>query len=1086
MSLLAWYKLDGNIKNSGISDHSLTTVTGVTTDGFSYQFDGTVNCDVHGPELTSSINHRSFSLCAWIKTPGLASGMSNNGILSIGYGLTLNSTDTYIGIRMDDRTSNTNGTTIGCNAAKIIIDNNWHNIVSTYDNMSKIIKIYCDGELLNTVSSVNNNIYYTNEVYIGRNPSSSKYCFNGSIRDVRIYDNCLSDVEVKDIAKGLILHYDFNEPFEPYTNLVYNDIMSYYNNYYYNNNVTVTKETLANETYKGAPIYRLHFTINNETGLTSSTATSETNILASFKNELRFHGINTYSKYTFKANTKYCYQIYWRAITHKKNMIVGGIASSIGIWTAIQSQKIDDEWNIAGEYKDGSDTSDKLDALFTSFKNTDFKVGEEIIIDFAAPMLVEGKTTFTDFSIYDASYDGTVYDVSGFNNDGLVSSQDTSPIFVKDDTAPSGSYALFDGVDDGINIPDTIILQNNYTIAFWVFVSINDEREIFFGNHDINPCFNIEKKSGGALRIYYNSGILDIASGNILYNSWNYIVVTIDKINSKIKGYINGTIIIDKSTDSSFEFKSFSTNFRIGRDLRTAANGGNTPLNGKISDFKIYSTALSADDILKLYKNRFEIDNTQKLLVNSIKENTVDNILYNGDFKHGAPNPSTNEILVTSEVFDNALELNGINESSIAGIAKINNKDLYEISFDYKIKSYSTDESIYIALRGLDSSKSNISKAYTFRYANTDTVLSKDLVSGDTTVEVSSTANWNSNTSSYQYSRAIGICSNFIWGYDRCTSRILYSSISGNIITLVSAYSGNTIPAGTKVANFTDGSTAIYIVNDSNNTTILRITSSTKLDKWNHVMITNINFQKVDDGVDSTYRSTRANKFLNYINFEIWCPSNDLLFANFKVRNVSNPQNLSMVSDTINLDKTQLLSSGNAYSSSEFSEVGIPIRYIRDSINGNTVNTINAWQEIEAFNDVGNNIAYNKKVKMTSESSFTLRACASGDLITTDPNYSNQSYISGEATTNPYIVMDLEFIEVVTKIKVWHYYNDGRTYHNHKIEVSADGTNWITVYDSDITGEVAETVDGIEVILDADKIHMFKQGQVSAHEFIER
>ena len=48
---------------------------------------------------------------------------------------------------------------------------------------------------------------------------------------------------------------------------------------------------------------------------------------------------------------------------------------------------------------------------------------------------------------------------------------------------------------------------------------------------------------------------------------------------------------------------------------------------------------------------------------------------------------------------------------------------------------------------------------------------------------------------------------------------------------------------------------------------------------------------------------------------------------------------------------------------------------------------------------------------MTSESSFTLRACASGDLITTRSQIIQINHIyKWEATTNPYIVMDLEFI----------------------------------------------------------------------------
>ena len=43
---------------------------------------------------------------------------------------------------------------------------------------------------------------------------------------------------------------------------------------------------------------------------------------------------------------------------------------------------------------------------------------------------------------------------------------------------------------------------------------------------------------------------------------------------------------------------------------------------------------------------------------------------------------------------------------------------------------------------------------------------------------------------------------------------------------------------------------------------------------------------------------------------------------------------------------------------------------------------------------------------------------------------------------------------------------DGRTYHNTKIEVSADGTNWTTLFDSAVSGEYAETSAGHTVDVD--------------------
>ena len=59
-----------------------------------------------------------------------------------------------------------------------------------------------------------------------------------------------------------------------------------------------------------------------------------------------------------------------------------------------------------------------------------------------------------------------------------------------------------------------------------------------------------------------------------------------------------------------------------------------------------------------------------------------------------------------------------------------------------------------------------------------------------------------------------------------------------------------------------------------------------------------------------------------------------------------------------------------------------------------------------------------------------------------------------------YVQLDLGAVYTVDKVKVWHYYSDGRTYHNTKTQVSADGVTWTTVFDSATSGEYAETSAG--------------------------
>ena len=137
------------------------------------------------------------------------------------------------------------------------------------------------------------------------------------------------------------------------------------------------------------------------------------------------------------------------------------------------------------------------------------------------------------------------------------------------------------------------------------------------------------------------------------------------------------------------------------------------------------------------------------------------------------------------------------------------------------------------------------------------------------------------------------------------------------------------------------------------------------------------------------------------------------------------------------------------------------IRYIRDIINGNTINTANHWIEIMAFeNDV--NVARDKLVLVDGESGVS-----KAETIT-DGNTANtqNSYRSG----GNIVVIDLGDLYKVDRVQVWHYYGDNRQYYKAKTEVSADGINWITLYDSDVDGTYTETAEGKTHYITADTV----------------
>lgn len=124
------------------------------------------------------------------------------------------------------------------------------------------------------------------------------------------------------------------------------------------------------------------------------------------------------------------------------------------------------------------------------------------------------------------------------------------------------------------------------------------------------------------------------------------------------------------------------------------------------------------------------------------------------------------------------------------------------------------------------------------------------------------------------------------------------------------------------------------------------------------------------------------------------------------------------------------------------------IRYIRDSMAGSTANSGNHWVEIQAY-AAGQNVAYEKPASGSSSSVDYSRI--------TDGSTDSSAYVSGSS----YVQVDLGEVRTdLEYLRIWHYYGDSRTYHETKTEVSENGTDWFTVFDSAVTGEYPETLDG--------------------------
>ena len=419
-----------------------------------------------------------------------------------------------------------------------------------------------------------------------------------------------------------------------------------------------------------------------------------------------------------------------------------------------------------------------------------------------------------------------------------------------------------------------------------------------------------------------------------------------------------------------------------------------------------------------------------------------ENLIYNGDFSHGTDSWSGNGITASNGV----VTLTGDIVQNTKYLIPVNSNYRYRLTYDLKVNTNDNAHPFYIALRCYDNNKQHIGIHLTNKaISSAETTLASTLNNGDTTVSLTSGANW---PTSRTYQR-IGICNKLAWGYKRASYSQSYQSIHGNTITLKSAWNGGSWPAGTKVAEFEDGSTYYYpqLIAYSNLPT-----------DWTTYSVT-------FNGGNSMRYSCQ------YFQFGTLGYSHNYSFRNIRFECISEIQEKDWEKYDSDIKKVGVIKANH------FNEVGAKIRYIKDWISGSTANTGNHWCEFEVINSANENIAWGKDLKYgsgTSQAGTHVNSVATDGVI-------NSSYVSSSSGNNAWVMIDLGYVEEISKIHIWHYYPDGRTYYNNKTEVSVDGVNWWIVY----SGQKPETSAGNEIIVTNSQAQLYYNGELKANQFYE-
>ena len=559
---------------------------------------------------------KDFSCCYWIKE------ISNNilskfrvvyqcGNLIIGhYG---NKFDIY------SITGNTLDLTYVCDTTE------WVHCCMTYQSSNNTVTIYINGVKCSTSQPKNLTGLSGTTALIGKR-SSETYLFEGYLNDFRIYNTCLSPRQVKEISEGLVCHYPLGEVDGKIggRNLIKNGKGNVKAGFF-KNFPTVTDEygefTLkSKKTYKGI-------------------------ILDGFVYECRDYPVG--EKYTWSYDIMYTAwnfptgsnrgelwmgQRYvnapsgetatgaWRGVTQHNLPVVGQNGCELNKWYHVKQTVTIPQQASSNVGQQG----------IISFYNSNANVEASFTARLKNVKLEKSSaaTPWTPAPEDDASfYDNVIYDTSGYCNNGSVTDS-TCPTWSSDTPRYKGSYA-FNGNKQYVNCGTSTMIegQEEITINCWAYM---DDWTKF--NARLFSCtegggYNTEGVNNSikfALNIYITSDkskydytstiggysgikLLDMASG------W-HMITCVYKASVGDAIYLDGKLYEKKTyTSYGIHFNKYSYLFLGGES--SGVNCITPYFNGKLSDFRIYVTALSDSDILELYQSSASVDNNGNLML---------------------------------------------------------------------------------------------------------------------------------------------------------------------------------------------------------------------------------------------------------------------------------------------------------------------------------------------------------------------------------------------------------------------------------------------------------------------------------------
>ena len=549
MSLRVWLPLTKDLRNQGLDDVTVTN-NGATFNsagklGGCYYFNGSSTIIFPSYDTTRSI-------AFWIKASKTNSTIAFVDYKSkLGFGFQSNG---YI-------IPNCADSSLKMYAADNFVANEWNHIVVMRDDNFTDVTLYINGTL--QTSRINSNNNWTNSVdncYIGgRSTGTNMTCY---MNDFRVYDHCLSPMEVKELAKGLVLHYPLNRQGWGQENL-----------FNWSNNATGI--TLNDYQNKGS---FTQFT-NSLTFDPSTTVGKKYTISFWAKSP---NGTTSLLLYNANSNPKYFY-------------FSTTLTSSLGTeWQFFKYTVTNTQYSGSGTANTNTSIWKRIEIYAPNQMKVQVKQIKVEEGEVATPWCPNSSDALATTMGLNST---TEYDCSGFcnnlNKNGTYSYTSDTPKYVVS-TKFNGTEWM-NGTTPGAEI---------LTLACWAKTSKNKSTSQFMVA-DSTSQLCIAFYSGTIISFFGSSGQSTGSKCTLgsayKENDWNHFVVVKTGTGTRTV-YCNG----EPLTATSNDYWSAAGGLFIG----SRNNSATLPFYGQICDVRAYATALSADDVKSLYQNSAYIDSS--------------------------------------------------------------------------------------------------------------------------------------------------------------------------------------------------------------------------------------------------------------------------------------------------------------------------------------------------------------------------------------------------------------------------------------------------------------------------------------------